>query len=106
LTRAIALYLAHASGYAREFFVSQTPELTQMADVVIDLVALTKREAGRVPCRRSLTTTISKHDVDVAFLLSRKRARRALHRDALQALRGLPGAPTERLRQVDRRSSG
>jgi exonuclease SbcC len=27
-------------GYAREFFVSQTPELTQMADVVIDLAAL------------------------------------------------------------------
>jgi DNA repair protein SbcC/Rad50 len=33
--------------YAREFFVSQTPELTQMADVVIDLVALTKAEAPR-----------------------------------------------------------
>ncbi len=29
-------------GYAREFFVSQTSELTQMADVVIDLVALAK----------------------------------------------------------------
>jgi DNA repair protein SbcC/Rad50 len=77
LTRAIALYLARASGrhyealfcdevdgaldserkrmfmqmkrevlrlggYAREFFVSQTPELTQMADVVIDLGAFTK----------------------------------------------------------------
>jgi hypothetical protein len=26
-------------GYAREYFVSQTPELTQMADVVIDLTA-------------------------------------------------------------------
>jgi len=26
-------------GYAREYFVSQTPELTQMADVVIDLWA-------------------------------------------------------------------
>ena len=82
LTRAIALYLARASGrhyetlfcdeadgalhsdrkrmfmqmkrevlrlggYAREFFVSQTPELTQMADVVIDLVALTKGESGK-----------------------------------------------------------
>ena len=34
-------------GYAREFFVSQTPELTQMADVVIDLVALTKGEAAK-----------------------------------------------------------
>jgi exonuclease SbcC len=77
LTRAIALYLARASGrhyealfcdevdgaldserkrmfmqmkrevlrlggYAREYFVSQTPELTQMADVVIDLGAFTK----------------------------------------------------------------
>jgi exonuclease SbcC len=29
-------------GYAREYFVSQTPELTQMADVVIDLGAFTK----------------------------------------------------------------
>jgi exonuclease SbcC len=82
LTRAIALYLARASGrhyealfcdevdgaldserkrmfmqmkrevlrlggYAREFFVSQTPELTQMADVVIDLVALTKGETAK-----------------------------------------------------------
>jgi len=38
-------------GYAREFFVSQTPELTQMADVVIDLMALTKGEAvkGAIP---------------------------------------------------------
>ena len=27
-------------GYAREFFVSQTPELTQMADVVVDLAVL------------------------------------------------------------------
>jgi hypothetical protein len=34
-------------GYAREFFVSQTPELTQMADVVIDLVALTREDATR-----------------------------------------------------------
>jgi exonuclease SbcC len=34
--------------YAREFFVSQTPELTQMADVVIDLVTLTKGEAAKV----------------------------------------------------------
>ncbi|MGE5814087.1 MAG: DNA repair protein, partial [Acidobacteriota bacterium] len=77
LTRAIALYLARASGrhyetlfcdeadgpldherkrmfvqmkrevlrlggYAREYFVSQTPELTQMADVVIDLAAFTR----------------------------------------------------------------
>jgi exonuclease SbcC len=29
-------------GYTREFFVSQTPELTQMADVVIDLAALAR----------------------------------------------------------------
>jgi exonuclease SbcC len=29
-------------GYARDLFVSQTPEPTQMADVVIDLVALTR----------------------------------------------------------------
>ena len=34
-------------GYAREFFVSQTPELTQMADVMIDLVVLTKGEAAK-----------------------------------------------------------
>jgi exonuclease SbcC len=34
-------------GYAREFFVSQTSELRQMADVVIDLVALTKGEAAK-----------------------------------------------------------
>jgi exonuclease SbcC len=27
-------------GYAREFFVSQTPELTAMADAVIDLDAM------------------------------------------------------------------
>jgi exonuclease SbcC len=83
LTRAIALYLARASGrryetlfceeadgaldserkrmfmhmkrevlrlggYAREYFVSQTPELTQMADVVIDLVALAKAGAASI----------------------------------------------------------
>ena len=83
LTRAIALYLARASGrryetlfcdeadgaldserkrmfmhmkrevlrlggYAREYFVSQTPELTQMADVVIDLVALAKTGAASI----------------------------------------------------------
>lgn len=30
-------------GYEREYFVSQTPELTAMADAVIDLVALTAR---------------------------------------------------------------
>jgi DNA repair protein SbcC/Rad50 len=82
LTRAIALYLARASGrhyetlfcdeadgaldsdrkrmfmqmkrevlrlggYAREFFVSQTPELTQMADVVIDLTARAMSGATR-----------------------------------------------------------
>ena len=82
LTRAIALYLARASGrryetlfcdeadgpldmerkrmfmqmkrevlrlggYRREIFVSQTPELTQMADVVIDLGA----QAGRLASR-------------------------------------------------------
>ena len=34
-------------GYAREFFVSQTPELMQMADVVLDLVALAKSDAAR-----------------------------------------------------------
>jgi DNA repair protein SbcC/Rad50 len=34
-------------GYGREYFVSQTLELTQMADVVIDLVALTKGEAAK-----------------------------------------------------------
>jgi DNA repair protein SbcC/Rad50 len=45
-------------GYAREFFVSQTPELTQMADVVIDLVALTREDAARaaILVHRSLTT--------------------------------------------------
>ena len=37
-------------GYAREFFVSQTPELTQMADVVIDVGAFSKsRTLGRKP---------------------------------------------------------
>ncbi len=35
-------------GYAREYFVSQTPELTQMADVVIDLVALAKAGAASI----------------------------------------------------------
>jgi exonuclease SbcC len=34
-------------GYAREFFVSQTPELTQMADVVIDLAILAKGDAAK-----------------------------------------------------------
>jgi DNA repair protein SbcC/Rad50 len=34
-------------GYAREFFVSQTPELTQMAEVVIDLTALAMSGATR-----------------------------------------------------------
>jgi DNA repair protein SbcC/Rad50 len=33
-------------GYAREFLVSQTPELTQMADVVIDLTALASTGAA------------------------------------------------------------
>ncbi len=33
-------------GYEREFFVSQTPELTAMADVVIDLDALAAPECG------------------------------------------------------------
>ena len=33
-------------GYRREFFVSQTPELTQMADVVIDLASGGRNEAG------------------------------------------------------------
>ena len=32
-------------GYKREFFVSQTPELTQMADVVIDLVKISTAQA-------------------------------------------------------------
>jgi exonuclease SbcC len=89
LTRAIALYLARASGhhcetlfcdeadgaldserkrmfmqmkrevlrlggYAREYFVSQTPELTQMADVVINLVAVAKSAASRTA--NSVTT--------------------------------------------------
>ena len=31
-------------GYAREFFVSQTPELTAMADVVIDLDSMARQE--------------------------------------------------------------
>ena len=35
-------------GYAREYFVSQTPELTQMADVVIDLVAFGKAGAASI----------------------------------------------------------
>jgi exonuclease SbcC len=34
-------------GYAREFFVSQTPELTQMADVVIDLAALSTQATAK-----------------------------------------------------------
>jgi exonuclease SbcC len=40
-------------GYAREFFVSQTPELTQMADTVIDLSALAESGDGK---RHSDTT--------------------------------------------------
>jgi len=32
-------------GYEREFYVSQTPELTAMADVVIDLDAMARRDA-------------------------------------------------------------
>jgi len=35
-------------GYAREFFVSQTPELTVMADAVIDLDAMTVSAAARL----------------------------------------------------------
>ena len=31
-------------GYEREFYVSQTPELTAMADVVIDLDAMAGQE--------------------------------------------------------------
>jgi exonuclease SbcC len=31
-------------GYQREFFVTQTPELTGMADAVIDMDALVARE--------------------------------------------------------------
>jgi len=34
-------------GYQREFFVSQTPELTAMADTVIDLE--THAESGKAP---------------------------------------------------------
>jgi DNA repair protein SbcC/Rad50 len=34
-------------GYEREYFVSQTPELTAMADAVIDLEAL-KAQAAQV----------------------------------------------------------
>jgi exonuclease SbcC len=37
----------HLGGYLREFFVSQTPELTEMADVVIHLVALATADAAR-----------------------------------------------------------
>ena len=37
----------HLGGYSREFFVSPTPELTEMADVVIHLVALAKADAAR-----------------------------------------------------------
>jgi hypothetical protein len=36
----------HLGGYSREFFVSRTPELTEMADVVIHLVALAKADAA------------------------------------------------------------
>jgi hypothetical protein len=36
-------------GYEREFFVSQTPELTAMADAVIDLDALQTRAPLRRP---------------------------------------------------------
>lgn len=32
-------------GYEREFYVSQTPELTALADVVIDLDAMARPEA-------------------------------------------------------------
>lgn len=31
-------------GYEREFYVSQTPELTELADVVIDLDAMARPE--------------------------------------------------------------
>jgi exonuclease SbcC len=37
----------HLGGYSPEFFVSQTPGLTEMADVVIHLVALAKADAAR-----------------------------------------------------------
>jgi exonuclease SbcC len=36
-------------GYRQEFFVSQTPELTAMADAVIDLDRLALEEQG-TPC--------------------------------------------------------
>ena len=35
-------------GYEREYFVSQTPELTAMADAVIDLDAIKAQAAGGV----------------------------------------------------------
>jgi exonuclease SbcC len=35
-------------GYEREYFVSQTPELTAMADAVIDLEALKAQAAEEV----------------------------------------------------------
>jgi hypothetical protein len=40
-------------GYAREFFVSQTPELTAMADAVIDLESMTVGTSARPPGRGS-----------------------------------------------------
>jgi len=39
-------------GYARKFFVSQTLELAQMADVVIELSEVAKSQAG-------VTTTLA-----------------------------------------------
>jgi exonuclease SbcC len=41
-------------GYEREFFVSQTPELTEMADVVIDLTALASTGAAGPPSNTSV----------------------------------------------------
>jgi hypothetical protein len=37
---------ARLGGYAREFFVSQTSELTVMADVVIDVAGLARSREG------------------------------------------------------------
>jgi len=42
--------------YAREFYVSQTPELTAMADHVIDLDALVNDRLSRAPTIGPTTT--------------------------------------------------
>ena len=48
-------------GYAREFFVSQTPELTQMADVVIDLAALRTQAARETASSAAVAERLSAH---------------------------------------------